>query len=142
MELSRKAQCLVLMACLVQSGCHSRVDGEYQLDLEQTKECVAKSAAADADAGKHKDEALKMLEATEVDIRLQPDGKMLSTTIVSMKSAPSSMKVSGTWKLDGKHVTIKVPDDADTVCDVDGSRLRCHRTADSKLFESYVLVRK
>ena len=142
MELSRLAPCLALMACLIQSGCRSRVDGNYQLDLEQTKACVAKSAAADPEAGKHKDEAIKMLESTQVEIRLQPDGKMLSTTTVSMKGAPSTSKVSGTWKLEGEHITIKVPDDADTVCDIDGSRLRCHRAASQKLFESYVLLRK
>jgi hypothetical protein len=142
MELSRRVQGLVLVACLVLSGCNSRVDGDYQLDLEQTKACVAKSAAADPEAGKHKDEVIKLLDATQVSIRLDPSGKMLSTTVLTVRGGPSTSKTSGTWKLDGKRVTIKVKDDPDTLCDVDGPRLRCQRATDQKLFGSYVLVHK
>ena len=142
MELSRLALGLALVGGLVQSGCRSRVDGDYQLDLEQTKACVAKSAAAYPEDGQHKDQALKMLDATTVSIRLDQSGKMLSTTVLSLAGTPSTSKTSGTWKLDGKRVTIKVPEDSDTFCDVDGSRLRCQKEAYNKLFGSYVLVRK
>jgi len=58
------AQGLVLVAGLVLSGCHTRVDGDYQLDLEQTKQCVEQAAAADPEAGKLKEQTIKMLEAT------------------------------------------------------------------------------
>ena len=142
MELSRRAQGLVLVAGLVLSGCHTRVDGDYQLDLEQTKECVAKNAAANPEDGKGRDQAIKMLDATQVNIRLEEGGKMLSTTVVTVGGQPSTAKTSGTWKLDGKRVTIKVQDDSDTFCDVDGKRLRCQKEAYNKLFGSYVLVRK
>ena len=141
MELTRRAHGFVLVAGLVLSGCHTRVDGVYRLDLEQTKQCVEKTAAADAEAGQLKDQTIKLLEATQVELRLDPDGKLLSTTVLS-SAGPATAKTSGTWQVDGKRVTFKVPGDADTSCDVDGDRLRCEKQTANKLFGHYVLVRK
>lgn len=142
MELSRLGQGLIVVAGVALSGCQTHVEGDYQLDLEQTKECLAKTAAADAEAGKQKDQTLKLLESTQLTIRLDPSGKMLSTTVLTLAGAQQTSKTSGTWKLDGKRVTFKVEDDADTLCEVDGKRLRCHRDADQKLLANYVLIRK
>jgi hypothetical protein len=142
MELSRPIHGLVVVGCWLLCGCHTRVDGEYQLDLEQTKECVAKTAATDPEEGKGKEQAIKVLEATRVSLRLEPDGKLLSTTVLSMDGPPLTSKTSGTWKLDGKRVIFKVQGDADTFCDIDASRLRCQKQTDLKLYGHYVLVRK
>jgi len=142
MELSRAVHGSVLVACWVLAGCHTRVDGDYQLDLEQTKECVAKAALADPEEGKGKDGVIKMLEATELTLRLEPGGKLLSTTVLKLDGQSSTSKTAGAWKLDGKRVTFKVADDLDTLCDVDGSRLRCQKESYNKLYGRYVLVKK
>jgi len=74
--------------------------------------------------------------------RLDADGKMSSSTVLTLEGAPSTQNMSGSWKLDGKRITIKINGEADTFCDVDGKRLRCQKATLYSLFGHYVLVRK
>ncbi len=123
-------------------GCRTSVVGHYRLDLEETKQCVAKAAIDNPEDAQNKDATIKLLAATDLDLELHETGKMLSTTTLTMPGAPSPQSRNGTWKLDGKRVAIAVEDEKDTICDVDGNRLRCTKPDAATLFSRYVLVRK
>jgi hypothetical protein len=124
------------------SACRSGIAGRYELDLEETKICVSKAALDNPEDAHMKDGTIKLLEATRVDMLLDEAGKMSSTTILTAEGPPTPQKRDGTWKADGKRVIIKVDGGADTLCDVDGQRLRCKKPALYKLFSNYVLLRK
>ena len=123
-------------------GCRSSVAGHYQLDLEETKRCVDKAAVDNPEDAHMKDGTFKLLEATVLDLELNEAGKMLSTTTLTTASAPSTQQRDGTWKREGKQLKIKVAGEADTICEVDGRRLRCQKPVLYTLFAHYVLVRK
>ncbi len=127
---------------LALSGCRTSVAGHYQLDLEETKRCVDKAAVDNPEDAHMKDGTVKLLAATALDMELNQAGKMLSTTTLTSASPPSAQRRDGTWKLEGTQVKIKVEGEADTICDVDGSRLRCQKPVLYTLFSHYVLVRK
>ncbi len=123
-------------------GCRTSVVGHYRLDLEETKHCVAKAAVDNPEDAQMKDGTIKLLEATDLDLELNAAGKMPSTTTLTSAGAAQTQQRQGTWKLDGKRVAIAVEDEKDTICDVDGSRLRCTKPDAATLFSRYVLVRK
>lgn len=124
-------------------GCRTSVAGDYELDLEETKKAVDKSAAENPDDAPQKDAVIKMLSATQLEITLEEGGKMISHVRLSAPGVPAAdQKRQGTWKLDNGRVVIKTDDDSDTHCDVDGKRLRCAKDQDYKLYGRYVLRRK
>jgi hypothetical protein len=139
MWMSRRASFRIVLLGLGLSACHSGVAGRYELDLEQTKVCVAKAAVGNSNVW---DSAITLLEQTRVDIVLDPTGKMTSTISLTAPGSPAPHVSAGHWKLDGKRVLIKMADVADTLCDVDGQRLRCQKPTPGTLFSNYVLVRK
>jgi hypothetical protein len=127
---------------LLAMGCRTKVAGDYELDLEETKKAVVKSAAENPEDAPMKDATLKMYSAMRLLVTLHEDGKMTSRTSLAMPDAPPGEgRQDGTWKLDQGRVVISVTD-GDTVCQVDAQRLRCAREAYNKLQGSYVLRRK
>lgn len=143
-RIARLAACQLVCCGLALSACRTSIPGRYELDLEQTKACVDQAALDNpADANK-KDETIKMLEATTVDVLLDEAGKMSSSTLLKDDGPPMPQKRGGTWQADadGKRIVIKVEHEEDTVCAVDGTRLRCKKPMLYKLFSNYVLVRK
>lgn len=123
-------------------GCRTSVAGEYELDFEETKKAVDISAAEHPEEANMKEATLKMLSATRLTMTFADDGKLTSVASLSMPGAPpGETKQTGTWKLDQGRVVIKAGD-SDTVCEVDGKRLRCGKDTYNKLQGRYVLRRK
>ena len=122
-------------------ACRSSVAGRYELDLEETKACVAKAKLDDPEEAQMRDETIKLLAITTVDVLLDASGKLQSTTELK-GHAPRAQKSQGTWRADGQRVIMKVEGEGDTSCAVDGQRLRCEKPKRNKLLTSYVLVRK
>ena len=142
MWMSRRATFQIALLGLALSACRTGVAGSYELDLEETKGCVAKSALDSPDDADMKESTIKLLEQTRVAVVLDPAGKMTSTTTLTGEGSPTPQVRVGTWKQDGQRVLVKVTGLADTVCDVDGQRLRCQKPTPGTLFSNYVLVRK
>lgn len=142
MWMSRAAVFRIASLGLGLSACRTGVAGSYELDVEQTKVCVAQSALANPDDADMKDGTIKLLESTRVDLVLDPAGKMTSTTTLTGEASPTPQVREGTWKLDGERVRIMVNGSADTRCDLDGPRLRCEKPTPGTLFSNYVLVRR
>ena len=142
MQLSRVCLPCILAASLCLLACQAKVPGTYELDFEQTKVAVLKAAVANPEAGRMRDQALKMLEATRVTIRLEEGGKLESTTELVTGEMQTPPPLVGKWSQNGKKVTMLMAGDADTSCDIDGKRLRCRKPTMQTLFENYVLVRK
>jgi hypothetical protein len=143
---------LTLLACASLLGCQAKIPGNYELDFEETKREVLKTAEANPAERERQKDVLAMLQATRLTVRLLEGGKMETATVLTDKSADTPPPRSGWWKQDGKKVVMAIhntdPDaaahgkDPDTSCDVDGKRLRCFKPMSQKLFENYVLVRK
>ncbi len=124
-------------------ACQSTVAGAYELDLEQTKRIVEQAAAANPQDAARKDDAIAMLSATTLDVRLEKSGELTSSTTLLVDGKPrTTSKKQGRWKLTQKQLTLSVDDTPDTECEVDGQRLRCVVAASNNLFTRYVLVRK
>ena len=123
------------------SACRTAIAGHYELDLEQTKACVAKAALDNPDDAAMKDQTLEMLEKTTVDVVLEETGKMHSTSALT-DSAPGPQHSAGSWRAEDQRVLISIEGEADTLCAIDGRRLRCKKPKPMQLFTNYVLVRK
>jgi hypothetical protein len=141
MQRLARARLQIVGVGLVLFGCRTSVAGHYRLDLEETKLCVAAAVVDDPKVAEMKAETIRMLAATDLDLELNGTGKMLSNTTYK-GPPPQQQSRSGTWKLDGKRVKIAVEDEPDTICEVDGNRLRCTKPDAATLFSRYVLVRK
>lgn len=146
MERTRRTRPVVVASialALLAMACRTSVAGEYTLDLDETKKAVDISAKENPEDAPLKDGTIKLLSATELDVTLGEDGKMSSRTRLSVPGSPSSdQKQQGTWKLENGRVVIKVEDELDTLCEVDGKRLRCAKERAYKLYGRYVLRRK
>jgi len=134
-------------------ACQQKVPGSYELDFEETKRAVLATLEANPAEQPRLDETLKMLRATRLTIRLLDGGKMETTTELTDHSVPTPPPRVGTWKQEGTKVTLALSVGAaealhrhekqpDTLCSVDGKRLRCVAPLPEKLFQNYVLVRK
>ena len=133
-------------------ACQAKVPGTYELDFEQTKLAVQQAVERNPDERQRQAEALELLQATRLIIRLHEGGKMETTTELTNRAAPTPPPRHGQWKQQGQKVIMSVhnedPDahahakDPDTECSIDGKRLRCFKPMPQKLFENYVLVRK
>ena len=126
---------------LALSACRTPVAGRYELDQEETKTCVAKAKLDDPEEAEMRDETIKLLALTTVDVLLDESGKLQSTTQLT-GPAPRAQHSHGTWRADGERVLMKVEGEGDTWCAVDGPRLRCEKPKRNKLLTSYVLVRQ
>ncbi len=142
MRISRLAAFQIVACGLALSACRTGVPGHYELDVEQTKICVAKSALDNPDDAEMKEGTIKLMDATRLDMLLDESGMMTSTTVVTGPGSPAPQTRDGTWKLDGKRVVIKVTGVADTLCEIDGKRLRCQKPSPGTLYSNYVLVKK
>jgi hypothetical protein len=123
------------------SACRTSAAGRYELDLEETKACVAKAQLDDPEEAEMRDETIKLLALTTVDVLLDESGKLQSTTQLQ-GPAPRVQKSRGTWHADGTRVIMTVEGEGDTSCAVEGPRLRCQKPKRNKLLTSYVLVRQ
>lgn len=142
---------LLLVSCGL-LACQPKVPGSYELDFEETKRAVLATAEANPAEQPRLDETLKMLRATRLSIRLLDGGKMETTTELIDRSAPTPAPRVGSWKHEGAKVTLALVDadaamhghekEPDTLCKIDGKRLRCTAPLPDKLFQNYVLVRK
>ena len=141
MGISRLTAFRIVCLGLGLGACRTSPAGRYELDVEETKECVANAKLDDPEEVEMRDETIKLLAMTTVDVLLDPSGKLQSTSQLQ-GHAPRAQKSQGTWLLDGKRLLMKVEGEGDTSCQVDGSRLRCEKPKRSKLLTSYVLVRK
>ena|GEM_PF-6205655 len=143
MGISRRTAFAIVCSglCLCLCACRRSVAGRYQLDLEETKACVAKAELDDPEEAQMRDETIKLLALTTVDVSLDESGKLESTAQLR-GHAPRAQKSQGTWRADGTRVIMKVEGEGDTSCEVDGPRLRCEKPRRNKLLTSYVLVRK
>ena len=141
MGISRLTAFRIVCLGLGLGACRTSVAGRYELDLEETKACVAKAKLDDPEEADMRDETIKLLAMTTVDVRLDPSGNLQSITQLQ-GHAPRAQKSQGTWRADGQRVIMKVDGEGDTSCQVDGSRLRCEKPKRNKLLTSYVLVRK
>lgn len=141
MGISRLTAFRIVCLGLGLGACRTSLAGRYELDLEETKACVAKAKLDDPEEAEMRDETIKLLAMTTVDVLLDPSGKLQSTTQLQ-GHAPRAQKSQGTWRADGQRVIMKVDGEGDTSCEVDGSRLRCEKPKRNKLLTSYVLVRK
>lgn len=141
MGISRRTAFRIVCWSLGLSACRSSVAGRYELDLEQTKACVASAKLDDPEEAQMRDETIKLLALTTVDVLLDESGKLESTAQLQ-GHAPRTQKSQGTWRADGARVIMKVAGEGDTSCTVDGPRLRCEKPKRNKLLTSYVLVRK
>jgi hypothetical protein len=139
---SRRVSFRIALLGLGLSACRTGVAGHYELDLVETKICVAKSALDNPDDADMKQDTIELLEKTSVDVALDPAGKMTSTTTLTGEGSPTPQVSEGTWKLEGQRVLLTVRGVADTKCDVEGERLRCQKPTPGTLFSNYVLVRK
>jgi hypothetical protein len=131
---------LALALALGLSSCRTSVAGRYELDLEQTKACVA-NAELDDEEAQMRDETINLLALTSVDVLLDESGRLQSTTQLT-GPAPRAQKSQGTWRADGERVLMKVEGEGETSCAVDGSRLRCEKPKRNQLLTNYVLVRR
>ena len=141
MGISRLAAFRIVCLGVGLSACRTSVAGRYQLDLEETKACVAQAKLDDPEEAQMRDETIKLLAMTTVDVLLDPSGQLQSTSQLQ-GHAPRAQKSQGTWLLDGKRVIMKVAGEGDTSCQIDGPRLRCEKPKRNKLLTNYVLVRK
>ena len=141
MGISRLTAFRIACLGLGLGACRTSVAGRYQLDLEATKACVAKAELDDPEDAEMRDETIKLLALTTVDILLDESGQLQSTTQLT-GPAPRVQKSQGTWRDDGRRVIMKVEGEGDTSCEVEGPRLRCQKPKRHKLLTSYVLVRQ
>ena len=141
MGISRLTAFRIVCLGLGLSGCRTSVAGRYQLDLEETKACVAKAKLDDPEEAEMRDETIKLLALTTVDVLLDESGQLQSTTQLQ-GHAPRAQQSHGTWRADGERVLMKVDGEGDTSCTVDGPRLRCEKPKRNQLLASYVLVRR
>lgn len=144
METSRldrfSLACVALV--LMGTGCRTSVVGHYGLDLDETKLAVAQSAAEHHEDAKNTQSALQILTTADIDVALDETGKMSTRSVLTLPgTGKSETKQAGTWKLTDKRLVITA-DESETVCDVDGKRLRCLNKALPNLFTRYVLIRK
>jgi hypothetical protein len=123
------------------AACRTPVAGRYELDLEETKACVAKAKLDDPEEVEMRDETIKLLALTTVDVLLDESGELQSTTQLQ-GPAPRAQKSQGTWRADGQRVIMKVAGEGDTSCAIDGPRLRCEKPKRNKLLTHYVLMRQ
>ena len=142
MWLSRHQCFRIVLLGLGLSACRGGVAGRYELDIEETKVCVAKAAVDNPEEAKMKDATIELMARTRVDLQLEDGGKMTSTTVLNGPESAQPQTRTGTWRMDGKRVVIKVADVDDTHCDVDGKRLRCTKPSPGTLYSNYVLVKK
>jgi hypothetical protein len=126
MGISRLAAFRIVCLGLGLGACRTSVAGRYELDLEETKACVAKAKVDDREEAEMRDETIKVLALTSVDVSLDESGQLESTTP----------------RADGQRVIMKVEGEGDTTCTVDGPRLRCEKPKRNQLLTSYVLVRQ
>jgi len=152
MESSLQSSCLLVVSFGL-LACQPKVPGSYELDFEETKRAVLATAEAYPAERPRLDETLKMLRATRLTVRLLDGGKMETTTELIDRSLPTPPLRLGAWTREGTKVTLALSVDAseamhghekepDTLCSVDGKRLRCIAPLPNKLFQNYVLVRK
>jgi hypothetical protein len=141
MGISRLAAFRIVCLGLGLGACRTSVAGRYELDLEETKACVAKAKVDDREEAEMRDETIKVLALTSVDVSLDESGQLESTTQLT-GPAPRVQKSKGTWRADGQRVIMKVEGEGDTTCTVDGPRLRCEKPKRNQLLTSYVLVRQ
>lgn len=141
MGLSRLTAFRIVCLALGLGACRTPVAGRYELDLEETKACVAKAKLDDPEEAEMRDETIKLLSMTTVDVLLDPSGQLQSTSQLQ-GHAPRAQKSQGSWLVDGKRVIMKVDGEGDTSCQVDGPRLRCEKPKRNTLLTNYVLVRK
>lgn len=142
MWMSRQHGFQIVLLGLGLSACRTGVAGRYELDIEETKACVAKAAVDNPDEAKMKDATIELMAKTRVEMHLEAGGKMTSTTVLTGPEALQPRSHTGTWKMDGARVVIQVNDVDDTRCDVDGKRLRCTKPSPGTLYSNYVLVKK
>lgn len=142
MWMSRHHCFQIVLLGLGLSACRTGVAGRYELDIEETKACVAKAAVDNPEEAKMKDATIELMAKTRVEMQLEDGGKMTSTTTLTGPEAPPPRAHSGSWKMDGKSVLIQVPEVDDTRCEVDGKRLRCTKPSPGTLYSNYVLVKK
>lgn len=147
MTLSRATGFCLACGCvlaLLTTACRTSVVGHYELDLDETKKAVDQSVAEHPEQAQNKQGVVDMLSSGKLDIGLTEDGKM--TSAIQFSPAPgqpaNTQKNSGTWKLNDKQLVIQAEHDRDTVCDVDGKRLRCKNDGLPDLMSRFVLVRK
>jgi hypothetical protein len=142
MWMSRHHGFQIVLLGLGLSACRTGVVGRYELDVEETKVCVAKSALENPDDAAMKEGTIQLMEKTRLDMHLEEGGKMTATTVITGPEAFQPQSSSGSWRMDGKRVVIRVKEAADTHCDVDGKRLRCTKPSPGTLYSNYVLVKK
>lgn len=142
MWMSCSATFRIALLGLGLGACASGVAGRYELDLEETKACVAKAAVDEPGDADMKSSTIQLLESTRLELLLEPAGKMTSTTSLTGEGAPTPQVREGTWRRDGTRVLLRLNGVADTRCDIDGPRLRCEKPTPGTLFSRYVLVRK
>ena len=142
MWMSRHHGFRIVLLGLGLSACRGGVAGRYELDIEETKVCVAKAAVDNPEEASMKDATIELMAKTRLDMHLEDGGKMTSSMVVTGPESPPPRTHSGSWKMDGKRVVIQVSGIDDTRCDVDGKRLRCTKPSPGTLFSSYVLVKK
>jgi hypothetical protein len=141
MGISRLTAFRIVCLGLGLGACRTSLAGHYELDLEETKACVAKAKLDDPEEAEMRAETIKLLAMTTVDVVLDPSGQLHSTSQLQ-GHAPRAQKSQGTWLLDGKRLLMKVEGEGDTSCEVDGPRLRCEKPKRNELLTNYVLVRK
>lgn len=130
----------IVAAALALSGCQRSPAGRYQLDLAETTTCVEQAVRAHPEDASAKDATLKMLREMRVEVLLDAGGKLESTTVLAAGQAPKTL--AGSWELHDKRVTVTVQGEVDSLCELDGKRLRCKKTVPYGLFTDYVLVRE
>jgi hypothetical protein len=141
MGISRRTAFQIACLGLGLGACRTSVAGRYELDLEATKVCVANAKLDDPEEAQMRDETIKLLALTTVDVLLGDSGQLQSTTQLN-GPAPRTQISRGTWRADGKRLIMKLEGEGDTSCEVDGPRLRCEKPKPNQLLTSYVLVRQ
>jgi hypothetical protein len=142
MWMSRHHCFQIVLLGLGLSACRGGVAGRYELDVEETKVCVAKAAVDNPEEASMKNATIELMAKTRLDMHLEEGGKMTSTMVVTGPEAFQPRTHDGSWKMDGKRVVIQVKGVDDTVCEVEGKRLRCKKPSPGTLYSNYVLVKK
>jgi hypothetical protein len=127
MKLIKFTTSVVALSVLGLTACHGGPEGTYKLDKTEMKKAMeAKIAKLPKEQQAFAGMATAMIEALNVQLKLESGGKAEITTSMSGmdKGSDKAKTESGTWRKDGNKV-ILTNKGKDTTCEQDGKELKC-----------------
>lgn len=112
------------------AGCSKdSAEGKYVLDKPTMKAELEKKVQElpEKERGMAKF-AMAMMEAMEMEVDLQKEGKLKVTTSMPSLKEGADKKVKnqdGTWKLEEKKLILSVPGEKDLNCELQGKNIKC-----------------